>query len=61
MAGDADGDSVTGEADGSFSIAFCGASSSLLLQGVLGKQANPSGHSELLPPGHGLRQLVDAS
>lgn len=29
--------------------------------GVLGKHAKPSGHSELLPLGHGFRQLVEAS
>jgi hypothetical protein len=30
-------------------------------QGVFGKQARPSGHSDDDPLGHGLRQVVDAS
>jgi hypothetical protein len=65
VTGDVDGDPVMGDVDGD-SVSRSAASSSLLvslslLQGVLGKQAIPFGHSELLPPGHGFRQLVEAS
>jgi hypothetical protein len=64
LIGDAEGDlvirdnegaSVNGGADGE------SVSSSPLSQGVLGKHAKPGGHSALLPPGQGFKQLVDAS
>jgi hypothetical protein len=55
VTGNSEGDDVTGDAEGA-AVTLTSDS-----QGVLGKHARPSGHSELLPPGHGLRQLVDAS
>jgi hypothetical protein len=71
VTGDTDGDSINGGKDGD-SINGGKDGDSLyddgnlvdppsLSHGVLGKHAKPSGHSELLPLGHGFRQLVDAS
>lgn len=76
LTGDAEGPDVTGDAEGELVVAVIGdtdgiwvawatldisSSSESDSHGVLGKHASPCGHSELLPPGHGLRQLVEAS
>jgi hypothetical protein len=50
---------VTDDDDGGFVDNSSDPSS--VSHGVFGKHAKPSGHSELLPLGHGFRQLVEAS